>query len=138
MNVFQGVLSEDSAGDMLLLDGGVKLPLGRRISSSNGRRVVFGIRPEHIRLFPTELVQREHELMRRTSVDSQGNHQKIPSEIDVVEPLGKDVIVTARSAAGVFQMQTEIYAGLRPSQRVDLWFDMNRAYLFDQETEWAI
>jgi ABC-type sugar transport system ATPase subunit len=114
------------------------LPLARKIANSNGRRVIFGIRPEHIHLFPTELVQRDQELFRRSSVTGQGNHQKVPSEIDVVEPLGRDVIVTARSAAGVFQMQTEIYSGLRPSQHVDLWFDMNRAYLFDKETEWAI
>jgi multiple sugar transport system ATP-binding protein len=138
MNFFQGVLCEDGAADVLLLDGGVKLPLARKIANSNGRRVIFGIRPEHIHLFPTELVQRDQELFRRSSVTGQGNHQKVPSEIDVVEPLGRDVIVTARSAAGVFQMQTEIYSGLRPSQHVDLWFDMNRAYLFDKETEWAI
>ena len=124
MNFFEGVVREDSVGDVLLLDGGVKLPLARRIANSNGRRVTFGIRPEHIHLLPTGT--------------GPGNHQKVPSEIDVVEPLGRDVIVTARSAAGVFQMPTEIYSGLRPSQQVDFWFDMNRAYLFDRETECAI
>jgi multiple sugar transport system ATP-binding protein len=124
MNFFEGVVSEDSVGDVLLLDGGVKLPLARRIANSNGRRVTFGIRPEHIHLSPTGT--------------NPGNHQKVPSEIDLVEPLGHDVIVTARSAAGVFQMQTEIYSGLRPSQQVDLWFDMNRAYFFDRESECAI
>jgi hypothetical protein len=35
-------------------------------------------------------------------------------------------------------MQTEIYAGLRPADRVDLWFDTDRIYLFDRETDWAI
>jgi multiple sugar transport system ATP-binding protein len=136
MNFFTGVLGEDGAADALLLDGGVKLSLGRTIAGSNGRRVTFGIRPEHIHLFPSEAVQSEQDVKSATA--SRGNRQKVPSEIDVVEPLGRDVIVTARSAAGVFQMQTEIYSNLRPSQRVDLWFDMNRAYLFDQETEWAI
>ena len=124
MNFFEGVLGQDGGADVLLLDGGVKLPLARRIANSNGRRVVFGIRPEHIHLLPTGT--------------SPENHQKVPSEIDVVEPLGRDVIVTARSAAGVFQMQSEIYSGLRPAQQVDFWFDMNRAYLFDGETECAI
>ena len=124
MNFFEGVVSEDGPENLLLLDGGVKLKLARRIANSNGRRVIFGIRPEHVHLLPIGT--------------SAGNHQKVPSEIDVVEPLGRDVIVTARSAAGVFQMQAEIYSGLRPSQQVDLWFDMNRAYLFDRETECAI
>ncbi len=138
MNFFEGVLREDSVRDVLLLDGGVELPLARRIANSNGRRVIFGIRPEHIHLLPTELLQREHEVLRHSSAHSPDSHQKVPSEIDLVEPLGRDVIVTARSAVGVFQMQTEIYSGLRPLQHVDLWFDMNRAYLFDRETECAI
>src|SRR6202049_3957021 len=126
MNFFEGVVREESGGDVLLLDGGVPLSLARRIANSNGRRVIFGIRPEHIHL------------ISNSSATSPANHQKVPAEIDVVEPLGRDVIVTARRAAGVFQMQAEIYSGLKPSQRVDFWFDMNRAYLFDRETECAI
>jgi hypothetical protein len=32
-------------------------------------------------------------------------------------------------------METEIHQGVRVADEVDLWFDMNRAYLFDRETE---
>ena len=31
-------------------------------------------------------------------------------------------------------MQTKMYAGLRPADKVDLWFDTDRVYLFDRET----
>ncbi len=62
----------------------------------------------------------------------------MPATIEVVEPLGHRVIVTARSAAGLFQMETEIHAGVALKQNVDLWFDMNRVYLFDSETESTI
>ena len=58
--------------------------------------------------------------------------------IEVVEPLGHRVVVTARSAAGPFQLETELHAGVRPQDQVDLWFDMNRAYLFDRATEAAL
>jgi len=122
MNFFEGTLTANGEGASVDLNGGVNLPLGRRNLQGSNRPVILGIRPEHIRL----------------SADGPGNHHRVPATIDVVEPLGRDVIVTARSAAGVFQMQTEIYSGLRPSQQVDLWFDMNRSYLFDRETEWAI
>jgi len=122
MNFFEGTLTANSAGASVELNGGVNLPLARRDVQGSNRPVILGIRPEHIRL----------------SADGSGNHHKVPATIDVVEPLGRDVVVTARSAVGVFQMQTEIYSGLRPSQQVDLWFDMNRSYLFDRETEWAI
>jgi multiple sugar transport system ATP-binding protein len=122
MNFFEGTLTANGEGASVELNGGVDLPLGRRNVQGSNRPVILGIRPEHIRL----------------SAEGPGKHHKVPATIDVVEPLGRDVIVTARSAAGVFQMQTEIYSGLRPSQNVDLWFDMSRSYLFDRETEWAI
>ena len=35
-------------------------------------------------------------------------------------------------------METELHAGVRTGEDVDLWFDMNRAYLFDAGTEDAI
>ena len=138
MNFFEGTLTANGEGASVDLNGGMKLPLPRRDVQGLNRPVVVGIRPEHIHLFPTELVRRGPELLRRSAVPSDGTHQRMSSLIEVVEPLGHDVVVTARSDAGTFQMQTEIYAGLRPSDRVDLWFDMERVYLFDRETEWAI
>jgi multiple sugar transport system ATP-binding protein len=122
MNFFEGTLTANGEAASVELNGGVNLPLGRRNVQGSNRPVILGIRPEHIRL----------------SSDGPGNHHKVPATIDLVEPLGHDVIVSARSPAGIFQMQTEIYAGVRPSDHVDLWFDMDRAYLFDRETEWAI
>ncbi len=122
MNFFQGTLTANGGQGSLELAGGVKLPLTRPVPEGSNRPVIVGVRPEHIHL----------------SVEGRGNRQKVPATIDIVEPLGHDVIVTARSAAGTFQMQTEIYAGLRPADNLDLWFDTDRIYLFDRETEWAI
>jgi len=122
MNFFPGTLTVNGEGGWVDLDGGVRLVLSRRDLQASNRPVVLGIRPEHIHL----------------AAEGRGNHQRVPSTVDVVEPLGHDVIVTARSAAGTFQMQTEIYAALRPADRVDLFFDTDRVYLFDRESEWAI
>jgi multiple sugar transport system ATP-binding protein len=122
MNFFQGMLTAKAGQGSLELDGGIKLPLTRPVPEGSNRPVIVGVRPEHIHL----------------SVEGRGNRQKVPATIDVVEPLGHDVIVTARSAAGNFQMQTEIYSGIRPADTLDLWFDTDRIYLFDRETEWAI
>jgi len=122
MNFFKGTLTKNGERGSVELEGGVELPLTRPAPQGSNRPVTVGIRPEHIHL----------------SADGRGNHHRVPATIDIVEPLGRDVIVSARSPAGIFQMQTEIYAGVRPSDHVDLWFDMDRAYLFDRETEWAI
>lgn len=122
MNFFQGNLVASGGQGSLHLTGGVKLPLTRAVPDGSNRPVIAGIRPEHIHL----------------SAEGRGNRVRVPSTIDVVEPLGRDVIVTARSAAGIFQMQTEIYSAIRPADAIDLWFDTDRFYLFDRETEWAI
>jgi multiple sugar transport system ATP-binding protein len=122
MNFFSGTLNANGEGASVDLDGGIRLTLSRRDLQASNRPVTMGIRPEHICLTP----------------EGRGNNQKVPSTIDVVEPLGHDVIVSARSAAGTFQMQTEIYAALSPADNVDLFFNTDRAYLFDRETEWAI
>jgi multiple sugar transport system ATP-binding protein len=122
MNFFRGSLTANGEGARVDLEGGIRLALSRRDIQASNRPVVLGIRPEHICL----------------TAEGRGNYQKVPSIVDVVEPLGHDVIVSARSSAGTFQMQTEIYAALRPADSVDLFFDTDRSYLFDGETEWAI
>lgn len=114
MNFFSG----EWVDSKVQLGGGVKLPYPR--SSPNGTKsVVFGIRPEHIYVRPS------------------GNKGEtaVPSVIEVVEPLGHDVVATASCGAGVFQLAAEIHDGLKPQDKLDLQFDMARAYLFDRDTE---
>jgi len=132
MNFFDGQLAEDSGGLTLLLTGGVRLPLSRTDSGSGGRRVVLGLRPEHILLAPG--IRPLSEAGRAAT----RQEARVRAMIEVVEPLGHRVIVTARSGAGVFQMETELHASLKPGSETDLWFDMTRAYLFDAATEAAI
>ncbi len=133
MNFFEGEIAPpDGSGEALSLKltGGVVLPLPRpELAGASGRRVMFGIRPEHIS------VASAGKALSDVLWAAIGTPAKVPATIDVVEPLGHRVVVTARSSAGTFQMETEIHAGVRPQDTVDLWFDMSRAYLFDRETE---
>src|SRR5450755_1432477 len=117
MNFFNGTLTASAAGRSVDLGGGVVLPVTRSKAEGTNRAVIAGIRPENIYL----------------SADGRGTRHRVPVTIEIVEPLGRDVIVSARCAAGPFQMQTEIYAGVRPGDKVDVYFDMDRVYLFDRE-----
>jgi multiple sugar transport system ATP-binding protein len=133
MNFFEGEIAADSSGTFLTVPGGVRLPLQRpELAGASGRRVVFGIRPEHISLAASGRPVSD------IAWAALGSPAKVPAVIEVVEPLGHRVIVTAKSSAGLLQMETEIHAGIRPAEQIDLWFDMNRAYLFDRETEATI
>ena len=58
--------------------------------------------------------------------------------IDVVEPLGNEAIVTARCAAGLLQIETELTGELKPGQPVPLLFDTAHVHLFDRQTEHAL
>jgi multiple sugar transport system ATP-binding protein len=117
MNFFEGELRDGG----VRLAGDVRLQLPGPIPGEPGKRVIFGIRPEHI-------------AVRNGKPEAAA----VPSVIEVVEPLGRDVVATARCAAGTFQLNAEIHANLKPQQNLDLWFDLSRAYLFDKETECAL
>ena len=131
MNFFQGELvSANGGGLSVRLQGGLDLPLPRtELAGSVGRPIVFGIRPEHVS------VAASGRALSDLAWAALAAPAKVPARIEVVEPLGHRVVVTARSDAGPFQMETEIHTGVRPQDSVDLWFDMNRAYLFDRATE---
>jgi multiple sugar transport system ATP-binding protein len=127
MNFFPAELAlEGGAASVVLhcgLGGGLRLPLQRMdVPGPTGRKVTFGIRPEHIAVAAT----------------GRGCPARVPATIEIVEPLGHDVIVSARCAAGPFQLNAEIHDGITRLQERDLYFDMARAYLFDAETECVI
>jgi len=121
MNFFDAELATKDGTAEVVLGGGLRLPLKKAVGS-DGHKVTFGIRPEHIHVSP----------------DGRAEAAKVPSTIDLVEPLGHDVIVTATCDAGVFQLGAEIHAGVKRLDRRDIYFDMSRAYLFDRETERAL
>ena len=130
MNFFEGEIAGDAAGAAVVLAGNLRLPLARpAAASSAGRKVFFGIRPEHI-----SLTESGHALSD-VAWAAVGKPARVPALIEVIEPLGHRVILTAKCPAGPFQMETEIHAGIRQGEEATLWFDMNRAYLFDRETE---
>src|SRR3954470_1645402 len=79
MNFFEGEIQPGA----LLLTGGVKVALARA-GLESGRKVILGIRPEHI-------------LLR----NGRDHLASVPSVIEVVEPLGHRTILTARCGAGV-------------------------------------
>jgi multiple sugar transport system ATP-binding protein len=119
MNFFDGEITLAT----VTLPGGLELPVPRpNLSKMSGRKVVLGLRPEHIYLKPNG----------RQSVS------KVPATIDVVEPLGHRTILTARTAAGLLQLEAEAMPGLKPGDNVDLFFDLERAHLFDQADECAL
>jgi multiple sugar transport system ATP-binding protein len=133
MNFFEGEIAADPAGAAVRLGGGVLVPLARpELAASAGRKVFLGIRPEHISLAASGRP------LSDVAWAAIGMPAKVPASIEFVEPLGHRAIVTAGSPIGAFLMETETHAAIRTGEPVDLWFDMNRAYLFDRDSDAVI
>jgi multiple sugar transport system ATP-binding protein len=130
MNFFTGQLETKGSSVSVRLVGDLKLPLLREdLAAFANRPVVLGIRPEHISL------SQDVKPLSDTTVRAVRAPASVVASIEVVEPLGHRVLVTARSAAGPFQLETELHETLKPASQVVLYFDMSRCYLFDPATE---
>jgi multiple sugar transport system ATP-binding protein len=106
MNVFQGVLKNGKVEAL-----GVDWPAsGAR--AGDGRRVTYGIRPEHIELAGAG----------------------IAAEVVVVEPMGAETELLVRIANQTLTLITHGRASAGPGERVFLAPQAQHAHLFDAAT----
>ena len=122
MNFFQGKLTAQNSD--LFVDLGkfmLKLPKSQinRFGNHVNQRVVFGIRPENI-----------------SDREEVGEHQqeRVPAKVNVVEPLGSEVIVELGAGDHTFVGRLDPTTTARPMQEMPVYFDMGRFHLFDAET----
>jgi multiple sugar transport system ATP-binding protein len=122
MNFFQGKLTAQNSD--LFVDLGkftVKLPKSQinRFGNHVNQRVVFGIRPENI-----------------SDREETGEHQqeRVPAKVNVVEPLGSEVIVELSAGDHTFVGRLDPTTTARPMHEMAVYFDMGRFHLFDAET----
>jgi multiple sugar transport system ATP-binding protein len=110
MNFLPGIVN----GGHVELEGGAKLPIPTNARASDGQKVVYGTRPEHIEL-------------------ATGN-EGIATEVVVVEPTGADTQVFTKIAGvevtSVFRERHDF----KPGASIRLKPDPVRAHLFDATT----
>jgi multiple sugar transport system ATP-binding protein len=88
-------------------------------SGGDGKKVVVGIRPEHVS-DPSE---------------ARGKTAKLPAEIEIVEPLGDEVIVHARAGDEPLVYKTSPAAAPEAGQTCEIAVKLDRLHLFDATTE---
>jgi multiple sugar transport system ATP-binding protein len=91
-----------------------------RFSAAIGRNLIFGIRPEHI--------------YDRKSKDSFSEPAELKSIIEVVEPIGSEVILLASCGTEQLTARVDPTTRVKPQMAVNLVLDMNRMHLFDADT----
>jgi multiple sugar transport system ATP-binding protein len=111
MNCFRGTLHVDGKAECSG-PGGVRLPVSAAPKSANGRRVIYGIRPEHF-LLASDGVEVVIQVVEPTG-----------SEIQVVAKLGDEEIIA------VFRERHQF----KPGDKIRLKPDPGLVHLFDADT----
>ena len=112
MNLLNGTIRLNGS-PTFVIDGGVSLPLASAPADSDGRRAIYGIRPEHLMLSGTE---------------------GMPVEVSVLEPTGQETQVFAKvgeqKIVAVFRQRLNA----KPGETLPMMPEVGLAHLFDAET----
>ncbi|MGH9458621.1 MAG: ABC transporter ATP-binding protein [Thermoanaerobaculia bacterium] len=118
MNFFRATVDEGGAA---LRSASFVLPLdGARRALSPGAEVVAGIRPENVRA-PGET--------------SRGAVAPVRATVEMIEPLGHEVIVHARVGEDLFVASADPHRAPAVGEDVELRLEIERLHLFDATTE---
>lgn len=116
------VVGEDSGLFVRGEDFKLAIPnaLSERFTGAKGRRVVLGIRPEHI-------------YDSRTRSPSPGV-EKLKATVEVVEPIGAEMILIVSRGSLTLTVRVDSETEVKPDMDLELFIDMNRIHLFDKAT----
>ncbi|HEY5380261.1 MAG TPA: sn-glycerol-3-phosphate ABC transporter ATP-binding protein UgpC [Pseudolabrys sp.] len=111
MNCLSGTLRVNGTAEFVS-NGGVRLPVANAPSGSDGRRAVYGVRPEHFAL----------------------GGDGAEAEVQVVEPTGSEIQIVAKlggaEVTAVFRERHQF----RPGDKIRLKPDPRLVHLFDETT----
>ncbi|RME90875.1 MAG: sn-glycerol-3-phosphate ABC transporter ATP-binding protein UgpC, partial [Anaerolineae bacterium] len=127
MNFFPATLRREDG--TLYVDTGdfsVPIPADRAApyQSYEGKKVVFGIRPENVHdpaFLPPDI-----------------QAEKVEAKVDVTELMGNEIFVYLVSGQHTFVARVDPRSSFRVGDRVQVAFDMSTFHIFDAETEKAI
>ncbi|MFL5112290.1 MAG: ABC transporter ATP-binding protein, partial [Microvirga sp.] len=108
MNMLKGRL--DAQG--FVTDGGLQFPIATKPAASDGKPVIYGIRPEHFLLSPAG----------------------VPVEVVVVEPTGSETQVVVKGGGQEMICVFRDRISAKPGETIHVLPDPKLGHLFDQES----
>ncbi|HVT43267.1 MAG TPA: sn-glycerol-3-phosphate ABC transporter ATP-binding protein UgpC [Thermoanaerobaculia bacterium] len=113
-----------SGGGSRLLVHGIEIPvpsaLQQAIRSSEGERIIIGIRPENI-IHPSETAR--------------GATARITTQVEIVEPLGYQVIVHSRIGDDLLVSPLDPHHAPKMGESLELLIELDSVHLFDAKSE---
>jgi multiple sugar transport system ATP-binding protein len=122
MNFIPGEFAQDGSGAAVKFPDGSAIALpatGRSSGAAAGRKVVFGIRPQHFSRDPGAL---------------SGQAAKVKAVVELLQPTGSRAFITFPFGGGPVMAELASHDVQHPGESLDLYMDMNRAILIDPET----
>jgi multiple sugar transport system ATP-binding protein len=113
MNLIPGSLRRTNGTTGVASDDGTELPLKSGDGAEEGRRVLYGVRPEHWTLT--------------------GEGEGIDAEVVVVEPTGSETLVVCKLAGHEVQAAFRERHDFKPGQMIRLRPELEVVHLFDAE-----
>ncbi len=123
INLLAGTLQRSST-EVVLQAGNLPIPLSGALGTlalkAPSADAALGIRPENIRV-----------LLR--AGDSRPGAQVLPPTVELVEPVGSDLFVSADANGTTFTARAEPHLPVTPGDKILLELDMQRAHLFGED-----
>ena len=113
MNFIDATIKRNGSGSVAVTGDGTALQLPPNAGGTEGQRVVYGVRPEHLDLHR----------------DGTG----VPSEVVVVEPTGSEMLVVNKFAGSEVQAVFRERYRLAPGDKVSLAPKVEHVHIFDKE-----
>ncbi len=117
MNMFAGEVAKGSTG-LVLQAGGIVLPMPSTARVAVGQKVIYGVRPEHLR--------------RANGSDG------IAAKVVLLEPTGPEIHVYAHAAGQEICMISQDRIQLSPGSEFRLQPTLDRVHIFDQASGLAL
>jgi multiple sugar transport system ATP-binding protein len=122
MNIVPATSGTEEGAPTLTLEGGgrIVLPAGATLpaSSVGGSSVLAGVRPEHL-----------------SDVPSAAATASIAGTVDMLEPLGSDILVTVQVGSAAFVARCTDRGQFETGKALTLHFDPARLHMFDAKTQ---
>ncbi len=113
MNFINGKVARNNGRPAIVTSTGEMLPAEPPSSVTEGKAIVFGVRPEHF------------------TIASSG--QGVPTQVSVVEPTGAETLVVGRIGDAMVNVNIKERRGFKPGEQIWLQPQPGTVHLFDAE-----
>jgi multiple sugar transport system ATP-binding protein len=122
MNFFD-VEIQDNDGELAIKSDAFTLKVPQEwtdaVAPHVGRRLTFGLRPEHV---------------GSPSAEAQSHPQTIAADIEVIEPMGSETYLYMKVGDAGFIARVDPHRACSVGDKIDLAVMMDKAHLFNPET----